>query len=478
MSTSGISFSGLFSGLDTESIIEQLMEIERQPIVLLEEKQTKLNYEKTALQEINTSLLALKTSIKSFADGLIFENVFNTEDEGVVSGTATAAASQAEYEIEVLNLAKGQVSATDAKAAGYTMGAGPYDFTITVDGTGEDFVVSLAGGEDLTAVAQAINTTVGSGGTTFTEIGIAQVITDPVNNTETLVIKSRETGTENAYTFTDGTNNPLGAGLLNLSELQGAVDAKIEIDGVQIESSTNIITDAINGVTLNLESVSTPGVTTTVSVGLDEEGIISKVSDFIEQFNATTDLLTGYITEDTVEDPETTSDLQYGILRGDMDLISTKSQIRLRTTGYVDTSLADYQILSQIGITSEASAGSMVSTNIELDEEKLRAALSDDMEQVADLLEGWADSMDEYLEAETDVSVVQSMAGNYYRRILNIDDRIDSIDDDIVSWEERVETEEERLREQFAAMEEALSELQTQSDYLTSQLSSLSSSSD
>ena len=135
-----------------------------------------------------------------------------------------------------------------------------------------------------------------------------------------------------------------------------------------------------------------------------------------------------------------------------------------------------YKILAQIGIESEATVGSLVSDNIELDESKLRAALEDDKTEVSSLLQGFADDLDTYLEGQTKVSMVDTMAGNFYRRILGIDDSQDRIDDDIATWEDRVAQIEERYRNQFSAMEQYLSALQNQSTYLTNQLNNLNKS--
>ncbi|MFH1754476.1 MAG: flagellar filament capping protein FliD, partial [Candidatus Latescibacterota bacterium] len=469
------------SGLDTDSIIESLMEIERQPVVLLEQKQYKLDYEKQALNEVNNSLLSLKTCIKSFADGLAFENVFASQDESVATGSADASATQGSYELSVTRLAQRQVVASSDLATGWTV-PGTGEFTITHAGTGEVFTITLSGGETLTQVAQAINSSIGDDGNQFYgTMGVAQVLTDPVNGTKTLVIKTDETGAENGLSFADTVNSPMedlgitSGGVLN--ELQAAENAELYIDGIQIESSSNTVTDALTGVTFILHGETDPGEKITVSIGLNEDDIISRISDFIEQFNTTTDLIADYLSEDVVDDPETVDELQYGVLRGDSDLASAKSEIRMKTTGYIDSSLSVFQILSQIGITSESSSGSIVSDNIELDEEKLRAALSQDKDAVESLLEGWAEELDDYLEAQTKVSVAQTMAGNFYRRILNIDERIDNIDDDIADWEERLADMEERMRTEYSNMETVLAELQTQNEYLTAQLDSLKSAS-
>ena len=64
----GISFSGLGSGLDTDSIISQLVDIERRPITLIQQRQVRLEQQKGIIQEINTGLLTLRDSAEKLAD--------------------------------------------------------------------------------------------------------------------------------------------------------------------------------------------------------------------------------------------------------------------------------------------------------------------------------------------------------------------------------------------------------------------------
>ena len=63
----GISFSGLSSGIDTATIIDQLVAIERRPIVLLQNQQAKEETRKEVLQKINTSLLAVKNNAEALS---------------------------------------------------------------------------------------------------------------------------------------------------------------------------------------------------------------------------------------------------------------------------------------------------------------------------------------------------------------------------------------------------------------------------
>ena len=450
------------------------MMIERQPVTFLENKLTMLDYEKEALQSINSSMLSLKDTIKNFKDGLLLQNKASSSDENVLTASANAGAAQGTYDVVVLQKAATHRVSSDAQAGAYAGPTGTFDITIA----GETFTVNVTTGFTMSQISQAINGSVSGGAVAFNDLGQASVITDPLSGNSTLVIESKETGTTNAITFNDVPDDiltslgVLDAGDAIKNELQAAANAQLTINGVLINSSSNTISDAVFGVTMTIQPYPGGLGPATVTVGLDTEEIISQVKEFVDQFNTTTDLLANYIKEDTSD-----SDPSKGILKGDYDLISAKSSIRMKTTGYVDGSLSVYKLLSLIGIESEGAVGSSVSDNITVDEDKLRAALEDDKEEVADLLEGFADQLNTYLESQTKVTMVDTMAGNFYRRILGIDDSKNNIDDDIANWEDRLEVIEERYRNQFATMETYLSQLQSQSNYLTQQLSNLTKSS-
>ncbi len=639
-----ISFSGLFSGLDTESIISELMKIERQPITLLENKQLILNYQKEALNEINNSLISLKNIAYSFksSSSSILKNTAISSDESILTATADITARKGVYDVVVNQLAKAHRIASDSKSSTFTAGnAANAQFKITVDET--DYIVTVdAANATLAQIAAYINRDAG-------DVVTATIVTNPTTGNQTLSIESNRTGEKykisfiedltgsvlydigvvgslveeyapsdanqqyqvgdyagdeyrqaqgfkigidseinyvslylstnygtptgpitirietddgfgqpsgtlvdpNATTQIDESNviqnswnqaifpasfslssgvtyhivvstepqsddsaymwkarNPgtyddgsrsvsrnggpwsspaperdylfkMGTNSNIKNQLQAAANAQLTVEGVEIESYTNQVTGAIQGVTMNLKDTGS----VTVTVGLDEDSIVEKVNEFIDQFNSVTDLLAGKIKEEKVKNPESSEDYKYGVLRGDYDLASIKSQIRLLVTNNTDGLdvsgnpisgwSSDYRIMAQIGIESEPYYGGTVSDNLTLDESKLRNALSDNPEAVAALLEEVGDRINDYLQNQTKVSAVKEFAGNIYRRILGINERIRNIDEDILRLEESMEKIEERYRNSFNQMERYLQSLQDEGTYLTAQLNNL-----
>ena len=76
----GVSFSGLGSGLDTDSIISQLISIERRPITLIQRRQATLEQQKGVLDSINSSLVSLQGAAESLATDDVFSIVNASSD--------------------------------------------------------------------------------------------------------------------------------------------------------------------------------------------------------------------------------------------------------------------------------------------------------------------------------------------------------------------------------------------------------------
>ena len=103
----GVSFSGLGSGLDTDSIISQLISIERRPINLIQRRQATLEQQKGVLNSINSSLMSLQSSAESLATDDAFSIVNASSDASSrVSVDASNEAAAGNFGVEVIELAK------------------------------------------------------------------------------------------------------------------------------------------------------------------------------------------------------------------------------------------------------------------------------------------------------------------------------------------------------------------------------------
>ena len=148
----GITFSGLGSGLDTQSIISQLTDIEKRPITLNTAKQTGLNGQKEVFRGINTGLLSLKGTVDKLADEKLFSIVkAQSSDADRLGVKATTQAASGTFNVEVMALAQAR-SLSSRSFSSLSAGLGlSGEFVVN----GKSIQVKAV--DDLTDIREAIN---------------------------------------------------------------------------------------------------------------------------------------------------------------------------------------------------------------------------------------------------------------------------------------------------------------------------------
>lgn len=329
------SFGGLISGLDTNTLIAQLVSIEARPITVLEKKKSAQNQLLAIYSDARTKLNALKTAAQAMDTAKEFMKVSATSsDEDIFTVNATSYAAAGEHTIKVLSLAQTEMEVSHGYAA-ITSSIGTGTFSVTV---GSDVVNinvdstnnTLEGLRDALNAAEELN----EDGARLT----ASIINDgDASNPYRLVITSSESGTANAITinagatgltFTDGTN-PEDPG-------QQAANATLLFDGVSVTKSSNEIDDLLSGVTINLHEVDTENLLTLkLENNIDE--ITEKIQTFIDAYNEFHTWVS--------------SKKSAGSLKGDMALESMDRQLRNTISSTVEgLDNENFQALSQIGL--------------------------------------------------------------------------------------------------------------------------------
>ncbi|MBC7331415.1 MAG: flagellar filament capping protein FliD [Synergistetes bacterium] len=380
-STPSIQFGGLVSGLDTSSIIEQLMEVERQPLNRLEERINYLTWKKEALLEVNNSLLSLYNSVSDLTFSITFTSrTVETTDEDVVTGRATNYASPGSYEIEVLQLAYGERlsgSVFSDTSAPIGTGSGLGSYTFYVNGVS----ITVSDAYTLDEVKEAINS-----------------VSDQTNVRAyilggRLILESTETGSSATIALTDSADLSGGTdpsevleslGILTDTKekanvLQQAQDALFEVNGVSITSSTNTVENELEEVTLYLQGVGTARIT----VGYDVDRAVEAMNNFVNQYNETIDLLNRYLSEEVVIDPQTEEEQRQGILREETSLRLLFYRLRDEITRRVP-GIEGLEIASQVGLSTgawtigEEAIEQAKTGHLEFDEEVFREAMESD----------------------------------------------------------------------------------------------------
>ncbi|GAB4387904.1 MAG: flagellar filament capping protein FliD [Thermodesulfovibrionales bacterium] len=465
--------TGLFSGLDIDQIITQLMSLEKKPLVKLENKKAAYDVKISSFGSLSSSLSKLRDSLAALKAGSIYSLTASSSDESAFKATASASASEGSYNIKVNRLASGQslysaafaaetdpvadLSAYATQKIRLQVGGGAYT-DITVDSSNN----TLAG------IRDAINA---SGA----EVRASVVKTDDATGYR-LLLSSKATGAsqriavmvdedgdgtfEEAAGETDAAGlsalafNPegydaqgavvVGAGVANLTQSQAALNAELEVDGLTIQRGSNEITDIITGVTLSLKGVSADAKALTVTRDLSK--ITANVQTFVESYNAAMGLVRSLVVP--VKD-------EGMVLSGD----STARGIMTSLRSVVTTSFAGFAP-ADFGLSHDRSG------LLALDSSRLAQAAEGGLEGLLDTFDAMAEHLEDTLDGYVR-TLIPAKTDGLKRSIKIIEQRIEST-------ELRLEKVESTYRSRFMAMEEMLSELQKSSDFLTAQLSSIS----
>jgi flagellar hook-associated protein 2 len=437
-----ISAAGIGSGLDVESIITSLMEVEKIPLTNLQVKQGELLTQVSAYGTLRSALATFQDSVSALAtteDFNFYAATSGNEDAYTVEADDTAQAGS--YSISVDNLATAHKlgSTTSIADSSTLIGNAGDQMTITI-GT-DSFTVDI-GARSLSSIQDLINDATGN-------IGVTAGIVKESDTSVHLVLSSDNTGLDNAMSvaFTDSGGSTI-TDPLGMSQIQAADDAQITIDGTYtITRSSNTITDAIEGVTFELLEETTSA--SQMTIAEDTESVATALSTMVDSYNA---LMSSINT------------LRSGELEGDGTLRLVESQIRNIVGDKVGV-LGSFKYASQVGITVQDDG------TVTFDSTELTAAMNTDRDAVIDLFtdedEGLAVRLDNLVEGMLETS------GLIDAREDGLNARVDNTNDQIERLEYRLEVVEARYRAQYSALDTLIAELTSTSEWLTTQLSSL-----
>ena len=455
------SISGLASGLDTSSIVTQLMQVEAVPQVRLQQRQAVEQVRQQALTDVKTRLANLQTQIAGLRDVATWSDTqtVDSSDATKLTATRTAGAAAGAFQVTVTDLAR----ADQYKGATLTTTSNAGPLTIAVGA--KSISVDVTAGGSLDTLATAIN---GSTGTpVYASVVNAQ-----------LVLSSRTTGAAN--TISIGGNAAVTTEL-GLTRSITAADAHYRMDGVDKTSSTNTVADALPGVQLVLKAVTSSAVT--VSVGApapSTSAIQGKIQSFVDQYNSTIEFVQSKIDERKVASPKNAADRAKGVLSGDASLTGLLSSLRTSVADLFSGRPASARSLSQVGLSTGSAVASgtinkeALSGKLTLDSAKLATALTTSLGDVKALFtnptsaystQGLAQRFDTLLTAQL------KTGGAMASRLASSNTQISQYTKSIGDWSTRLATRQAALQRQFTAMETALSNAQSQGSWISGQIS-------
>ncbi len=361
-----ISSAGIGSGLDVAKIVEQMVAAEKIPLKKLEYKAEGIQTQISTYGEIKSLTSKLGDIVSKLTRDSAWNGVSISSSNTTLSGTMTGIAATGTYNIKVTHLAQAQTTALGgtggiALAKDQAMGTAG---TITLKMGAESKDINITSSDTLTKIATKIN-----------EAGMgiqASIVTD-VNGQERLMLRSKETGTDKAFEV--NLSAPLAA-VLGQNTTQNAQNAKVELNGMAVESSSNTFANTIPGMSFTVSEVTSTAAT--LNVKADTEAMKKNIQEFVDTYNELNDLLTQ--STKYVEESKTA-----GVLQGDSATVSLQNSLRMLTQG-ISGSTGGLTRLAEIGI--QMQEGGKLST----DTTKLDKALTN-LEGLKGLFANKADAL-------------------------------------------------------------------------------------
>lgn len=462
-----ISSPGIASGLDIQSIVSQLVALEKAPLTQLKTQATSLQTKLSTMGTIKSQVSALGDAAAKLSKASGWDPVKATSSNpSAVGVTVKAGAPATSITMEVQNLAKAQSTASAAVTTGTAMGTGSMTIELGqwsgssfTAGSGTPVTIDIEAGDDsLSEIAAKINES---------DAGVSATVLRDASG-ERLLVRSKATGEENAFRITvadDDGDDTDAAGLSRLafgvgnangmSRSQSAENAQATINGVPITSASNTLSGTLTGMTIQLSQETTAPVN--IDVTNDTEAIRSNVKAFVDAYNTLNTTLTSALRYD-----EATKTA--GALQGDATTVGLQNALRgmMRSV----SASTPYSRLSDVGI--ELKSGG----KLEIDATKMDAAL---------------DNLDDLKALFTSTSNDATATGfgwkikNFAEGLIDADGTVsnktdalkasikrNSLDQDRVN--EKAARSEKRLLAQYNAMDAAVGSLNGLSAFVSQQI--------
>ncbi|OOP65993.1 hypothetical protein BWZ43_23285 [Heyndrickxia oleronia] len=499
-----VRISGLASGMDIDSLVENLMKAERAPLDKLTQQKQKYEWQRDDFREIRTMMFNFNNSI---FDNILKQSTYtqkkvNVSDPDLISVRNVNSTSDFSGTITVNSLA------TSSSVVGGTIGTSIDSskkvseiFTdvkgsqsikvkaITADGKLEEKEVKFDADKDsLDDVVKKVNQETGA--TMFVD-----------SKTGKVSLTSKNTGTTREGT-TDVDLSLTGILFEKLKVADNVTDtetkrtagtnASFTFNGIETTRTSN--TFQINGFEITLKE-GKPGKSVTFSSSTDVDAVVDKIVKFVDEYNKLVEKVNGKVTEKRYRDfqpltAEQKADMKdkeielweekakSGMLYGDSILSSSLTEMRTNLYSPV-SGLTGMNQLSEIGITTTANY--LDGGKLTIDEDKLRAAIEKDPNAVYSIFANDGDTTAEKGlgrrlrdTLKNTMEKIDEKAGKAtsVNNTFTLGKLLDNVDKSIDSLQDRLKDIESRYYRQFSAMETAIQRANQQSAYLSQFFSS------
>lgn len=441
-----LSTPGVGSGLDIKGIVDKLMTIERQPLSKIDSKLLELGAQVSAYGSLKSAMASFRDAVGKLSDQSKFMAYSAASaDTDVLAATASSSAAKGIYRVEVVRLAENhRMAATTTYADTGTTAIGVAGDTMTIGVGSNSFTVST-GGKTLSQIREAINGASDNKGVT------ASILKDDVGYR--LVLSANENGSSKALAVSYSGPDFLALQTLNAdrnasgSFTTADLDATVKMENnFTVTSASNVLSDAIEGVTLTLKEAGT----TTVTVDRDTSAVQSSVQSLAKAYSDLVGLM---------------GKMRSEVLRSDRTVLANiESQMRAVLNSNVEVG-GSFGNAFEVGLSTNKDGTLSVNTTA------LGKAMTSDYEGFAKL----------FADPEKGLAArLQNLASGFLATGGSIDGRRQGLDSQISDQKaakarltQRLTIVEARLNAQFNSLDSLVSSLQGTGNLLSQQLTGL-----
>jgi flagellar hook-associated protein 2 len=455
MASSGtISSSGIGSGLNVSQIVSALIDAEKGPLNSINKSISKDNAQISAYGSISSQISSFQSSIVGLiTPSNIKATTAVSSNTGALSVSNDGTALAGEYKINVIGLASPEIITSDIESS--------------------EFISTSSSIGGSTGSISILGNTITP--TTYTVAGIVEAINSANISGVSATIINRGTSSVPDYQIRIVNTSGTDAGIslssaddfnFSFEDPTAAITASLTINGdpVEIERSSNTVTDLIPGLTINLLGTGN----STITVAQDSSALSSKISAFVTAFNTLDKSLKDISSYDATAK-------KGAALYGDSAINSLRREIRSIITSTLGVNATtSYNRLSQVGVSFKSDG------TLSLDSTALNTAISANFNKVAKLFSGTGVSTDSLglhgfaYQLNTVLTTATGIDGLITNRKSSLQSEIRRLQAKADQEQLRLDNLQQMYQRQYTALDRTVASLNSMSSYLTNQFDAMS----
>ncbi|QKO39642.1 flagellar filament capping protein FliD [Serratia marcescens] len=461
-----ISSLGLGSGLDLNGLLDKLTKAEQQRLTPYTTKQSSYNAQLTGYGTLKGALEKFDNLSKEMAKEDFFKATTATEHDAFKI-TTNAKAVPGNYVVEVKQLAQAQTLTTQAKVSdqGAKLGTeSATDRALTITAGNPPKATKIPLSDDQTSLLELRDAINGA------KAGVTASIMRVGDNDYQLAISSSTTGENNKISLQVDNDDKLGD-ILNYNATRGTTtamkqtvepqDALLKVNGTDIKRSTNSISDALQGVTIDLKTKTKDTEPQNLVISTNTAGTTDKIKEWVDSYNSLLDTfnaLSKYTPVKTGEAPNPSN----GPLLGNNTLRGVQSSIKSALSAAQDN--PDLKGLGNLGISTNTKTG-----KLEIDSTKLKKAMDEKPDQVSNFFVGNGKDTGMATEIHNEIQSYIKSGGIIENSTKSINTNLDRLNSQITTVTASIQNTIDRYKQQFVQLDTMMSKMNGTSNYLAQQ---------